>query len=289
MTRRRHLVACCLAALVLAGCSGSDDPPPVPRPTPIGAITSYVALGDSYVAGPEIDDPVAASGYCLRSTRNYPALLAADLGVTAPTDVSCGGATTDGVLSPSTVSELPVPAQLDAVKPDTQLVTVGIGGNDDGLTANLFVTCLIPQSRTARVCQQLVPPKVRPSYPAIQDKIVSTLDAVTARAPTARVVLVGYLRIVDGSRACPRLRLDKDEAARAAAIMDALERTQRQAAREAGVEFVSVRDVSKGHDACAADAWVNGLTGVRGDGAFLHPNAAGMRAVADTVLARLRS
>lgn len=290
MTRRRRLVACCLATLLLAGCSSSgDDAPPAPTRTPIGEIGSYVALGDSYVAGPEIDDFVEESGFCLRSTRNWPALLAAELGVADPVDVSCGGATTDGVLESSTVSGLPVPAQLEAVRPDTQLVTIGIGGNDDGLTANLFVSCLIPTSRAPKVCDELVPADESAGYPTIEDAIVDALDAIGDRAPAARVVLVGYLTIVGSGEACPALQLDADQAAQVAGILDALETTQRRAAREAGVEFVSVRDVSRDHDACSADPWVNGLTGTPGDGAFLHPKAAGERAVADAVAQHLRA
>ncbi len=59
----------------------------------------------------------------------------------------------------------------------------------------------------------------------------------------------------------------------------------RDAARAADVKFVDLRQVSEGHDVCAgSDAWVNGTTKVPGDGAILHPNQAGMRAVADLVL-----
>jgi hypothetical protein len=49
-----------------------------------------------------------------------------------------------------------------------------------------------------------------------------------------------------------------------------------------------VQDVSAAHDACHDGAWVNGLTGTPGDGAFLHPRAAGMRAVATALAEHLR-
>jgi lysophospholipase L1-like esterase len=284
MTRRRRVVACCLALVAVAGCSGSDDPSPARAP--IGDVASYVALGDSFVSGPEIDDPVAEAGFCLRSTRNYPALLAAELDAGNVVDVSCAGATTAGILTPSTVSQLPVPAQLDAVTADTDLVTVGIGGNDDGLTTQLFVSCLITASRSAEACGRVVPTS-SPTYAGIGRNIEQTLDAVTARAPDARVVLVGYLTIVGGAGDCAPLGLDEAGAQRAADVMDALEDTQRSAARASGVEFVSLRKASADHDVCADDPWVNGLTGTPGDGAFLHPRAAGMEAAADTLAAYL--
>ncbi|MET0930523.1 MAG: SGNH/GDSL hydrolase family protein [Aeromicrobium sp.] len=288
MTRRRHLVACCVAVLALAGCAGPDDPP-APGPTPIGDVTSYVALGDSYVSGPEIDGSVPEAGFCLRSTRNYPALLAADLDVDDAVDVSCAGATTAGILAPSTVSQLPVPAQLDAVTADTELVTIGIGGNDDGLTTSLFVSCLITVSRSAEACDRVVPSTSPPMYPTILANLASTLDAVAATAPRARIVLVGYLTIVGGTGDCDPLALDAAGAERAAAVMDALENTQQEAARTSGVEFVSLREMSAEHDVCADDPWVNGLTGTPGDGAFLHPKEAGMEAVADRLAGYLRA
>ncbi|MCW2838931.1 MAG: GDSL-like Lipase/Acylhydrolase [Aeromicrobium sp.] len=135
MTRRRRVAATWATALVLAGCGapdGSAGSYGAPTTAPAAGISSYVALGDSYVSGPGIDEPVATAGYCLRSTRNYPALLAADLAIDDVTDVSCGGATTAGVLAPSTVQQLPVPAQLDAVAPDSDLVTIGIGAVTTG-------------------------------------------------------------------------------------------------------------------------------------------------------------
>src|SRR5690349_19526946 len=63
----------------------------------------YVALGDSYTAGPLIPlqrlDPVG----CLRSTSNYPAQLAVRLLVRSFTDVSCSGADTSNMTAPQNV------------------------------------------------------------------------------------------------------------------------------------------------------------------------------------------
>lgn len=85
------------------------------------------------------------------------------------------------------------------------------------------MSCLIPASRDAAACGGLVPTTSPPTYPAIEGRIVQTVDAVRARAPAARVVLVGYLTIVGRAGACAPLDLDADEAARAAAVLVALE------------------------------------------------------------------
>src|SRR3712207_13498 len=61
----------------------------------------YVALGDSFTSGPLI--PAQVDLNCVRSNRNYPALTAAAIGSSALVDVSCGGATTDDILSPGKI------------------------------------------------------------------------------------------------------------------------------------------------------------------------------------------
>ena len=95
----------------------------------------YVALGSSYAAGPGITPTVAASPEgCARSAENYAHVLARARGF-ALVDVSCSGATTHDVLA---AGQFDLPAQLDAVTPQTQLVTVTIGGNDVFYMANLI-------------------------------------------------------------------------------------------------------------------------------------------------------
>src|SRR4029453_279996 len=95
----------------------------------------YVALGSSYASGPAIPDQSDTG--CQRSTNNYPGLLARKLKL-ALTDVSCGAATTDHIIS---TPQKDRPPQIDAVTPDTKLVTVTIGGGDVNYTvANL--TCM---------------------------------------------------------------------------------------------------------------------------------------------------
>ena len=67
---------------------------------PPGAVTAceppdnYVALGDSYTAGPLITPQDPAIPGCIRSDANYPNLVAPDLGLPAFRDVSCSGAQT---------------------------------------------------------------------------------------------------------------------------------------------------------------------------------------------------
>jgi hypothetical protein len=76
---------------------------------------------------PQLDDPAG----CFRSDHNYPHLAAASLHVPSFVDASCSGATTGDMTSPQHVKPEPDnPPQLDRLDGQTQLVIIGIGGND---------------------------------------------------------------------------------------------------------------------------------------------------------------
>src|SRR5262245_31053508 len=89
----------------------------------------YVALGDSYTAGPLIPNQSLNPLGCLRSTNDYAAVAARALGLSLR-DVSCSGATTSHMANPQNVTPGPNPPQFDGLRSDTAVVTLGIGGND---------------------------------------------------------------------------------------------------------------------------------------------------------------
>ena len=97
---------------------------------PPGSGPRYVAMGDSAAAAPLVPEQAQPVG-CLKSTNDYPSVLARRIGAASFTDVTCSGARTEDLVSRSQPTRTgPVPPQLDAVTADTQLVTVTIGGND---------------------------------------------------------------------------------------------------------------------------------------------------------------
>jgi peptidoglycan hydrolase-like protein with peptidoglycan-binding domain len=103
----------------------------------------YVALGDSFAAGPLIL-PQEELDPCFRSTVDYPHVLAKSLGVRTFRDVTCSCATTANILDTPQKANLPglpaKPPQLDALTSHTTLVTVTIGANDIGL-AGIALSC----------------------------------------------------------------------------------------------------------------------------------------------------
>jgi len=148
----------------------------------------------------------------------------------------------------------------------------------------MFVNCLMSTSASGAGCREMAD-QAEAIYPRTRERVEATLRAVKERSPEARVLLVGYLRIVPEKGDCADLPVSEANRARAMTVEEELARLQKEAARALGVSFVDVRGSARGHDACAGDdAWVNGMRGGLGDGAVLHPNRAGMRAVADLVL-----
>lgn len=281
------VLALVLAVGLLAGCTSSDDRPAAAassRPT----YSRYVALGDSYSAGPLIPTSDLAGG-CLRSDHNYPSLLARQLQVSVVKDVTCSGADTGDLTGVQrTFGDARIPPQLRAVTADTDLVTIGIGGNDLSLFATLVNTCtqLRASDPTGSPCTRRLTSRgtdLAGVTRTISGNVQRSLEAIRGRAPKATVVLVGYLRLVPDHGTCPALPLATGDYAEGRRISVALDRALRTAARRAHVTFVDMYAASAGHDICSSDPWVNGATTDRQKALSYHPFASGMRADAAAI------
>lgn len=304
-TRRLLTLVALVAVMATAACSGGAEPPtvkPSAKPSatstpsttkhPLEGISSYIALGDSYTSGPDIATQEQDAGLCFRSDHNYASDLARDLDVATFKDASCAGATTTNLLHPPSHpvrGAADALAQVAAVTPSTSLVTVGIGGNDSGLFGTLFQTCAAAANKSADVCARFIRSRLPQILAQTQRAVAGTLRAVSARSPHARVVLVGYLRLspttTTGCAAFPVATTDLPVVNTAERELDA---AMSRGAEDAGVEYFSMRKVSEGHDACAGgEAWTNGASPPKDDGFPLHPNAAGMRAVAKEIRSQL--
>jgi lysophospholipase L1-like esterase len=300
-----RLAASLLAGtLLLTGCTstGGDATPADPNgsgaatgtaPSTAAQVHTYVALGDSYSAGPLIPVTDLAGG-CARSDHNYPSLVARRLGVRTFRDVTCSGATTaDLTRAQHPFQGSTVPPQLRAVTEDTDLVTIGIGGNDLDLFGTLVGTCtgLRSQDPQGSPCARHFAeagPDLAEVTRTIDRNVAAALDGIRERAPQATVVLVGYLRLVPRHGTCPGLPLATGDYAQGRRVSVSLNRALRQAARQTQVRFVDAYRLSRGHDICSAAPWVNGGVTDRQRALAYHPFASGMRAVADGVLAALR-
>jgi lysophospholipase L1-like esterase len=280
-----------LPVLMTAGsaqASAGGSARPVPSGPARAALGRYVALGDSFTAGPFIPHRHGTPIACLRSDHNYPSLVARMLQPAAFTDVSCSAATTDDMTRAQPVLFGHNIPQLDAVTAETTLVTVGIGGNDIGYS-RIVLTCatLSLTAPHGSPCTRYYGATLDRRVAATAPKVAGILRAVRARAPRARVLLVGYPRMLPARTGCwPTV----PAAAGDVPFLDRFERRLNamlaEQARLAGADFVDAYTSAGRHDMCAADRWVEGIV-VTSPAAPVHPNARGMQAVADRVLAVL--
>ncbi|MEU6126995.1 SGNH/GDSL hydrolase family protein [Streptomyces sp. NPDC047123] len=244
------------------------------------APTRYVALGDSYSAGSGVLplDPTAPLP-CARTLLNYPHLLAAKTGAKL-TDVTCGGAQTKDF----TQSQYPgVAPQFDALKSDTELVTLTIGGNDNSTFINAILSCGSAgiltggkgspcKDRYGSTFKDQVETK---TYPAIR----ASLNEIRARSPKARVAILGYPWITP-AKAVPgcfaKLPIAEGDVPYLRDLQAHLNGAAQRAAAETGTTFVDLATASDAHDACrpASERWIEPvLFGT--NFVPVHPNAAG--------------
>ncbi len=270
----RPLAALALAPVVAAMLTAV----PATAADPSGIGEGYVAFGDSFVSGPGIAD--TRPGNCERSTRNFPSLVAAELGITAFTDASCGGARIGDLWA----AQRDNPPQLDALTPDTGLVTFGtLGGNDVGLVSRA-ASCLggdctgTPDDTYHQAIDDTLP------------ALVEGIQETKRRAPNALIAVIGYGTYLPpgGCPDNPALPgFTASEADYIQSLIDHLSDVLAAAAAAEDVLFVDMREIpgNLDHTVCAApdEQWIRALNPY-GDGAPLHPSSAGMAAMAGHVL-----
>jgi hypothetical protein len=242
----------------------------------------YVALGDSAAAGPIIL-PQRTGGPCFRSERNLATYTAVALGVQAFTDVTCSSAKVDNMTQPQE-SE---PPQLDALRPDTTLVTLGpIGANDAGIVSTV-TGCLVPG------CKERDGSTVHDKIDAIRPELAATLAEIRRRSPRTAIVVVGYgLYVPKGG--CPLVQpVTPSDADYVQGLVDHANSVLAEASRNAGAVFADLRTTpgALDHTACApaGQRWLEGVVPASLDGAIsFHPTAIGMQAFSTTIAASAR-
>lgn len=259
-------------------------------PAAAGPNDSYVALGDSYAAGPVI--PLYEKPYgCLKSTNNYGHLAAPKIGLPVYRDATCSGAETEDMTQPQGVSPGPNPPQFDSLDADTKVVSITIGGNDIGFSS-IAQNCL--DTTPANQQQPCKGKYVNGSNDEVSNRIAATgpkvgevLQGIHARSPQARILVVNYPAIFPhtGKTGCwpqmpvadgdvPWLREKQEE-------LNAMLATQ---AAANGATLVDAYRASVGHDSCQLPLfrWVEPVIPAS-PAAPVHPNLFGMKAMARLV------
>lgn len=278
-TAAAALVVLGLWVTAAAPAPAAPAPASAPAPAAVAAVPAVetVFIGDSSTANFGIAPTRGPEG-CLRSAANYPVktverLASAGIRLDVRGDVSCGGAEIRHVwdaqsLAPSGGER--VAPQGAAIGPDTALVVGSVGGNTAGV-ARILKQC----SQRLRGAEGLLMPAdpVDAASPAskcpaffagegagwlegrmaaVRADLGRMFARVREESPDARVVLVGYPRLVpaDTGRCLAEVpggteRPFADIGQEALAFLDAgvqrpLDALMREAAEEAGAAFVDL-------------------------------------------------
>jgi hypothetical protein len=250
------VVAACAGSFVLAAaaaltCAGSA--------TAAGA--NYVALGDSYSSGVGSGDYTDESGDCDRSPHAYAQLWANTHSPASFHFDACSGARTSDVKS----------NQLGDLNSSTTLVSITIGGNDAGFS-DVMTTCV---ESTDSGCQDRLDTAdayIDSTLPGLLD---STYADIKAKAPSAKVVVLGYPRMykvpgdcVVGLSDTKRTAIDNTDA-----HLDSVIKARAQAA---GFTFEDANQTFTGHEICSDDVWLHSLNWLD-IGESYHPTADGQQ------------
>ncbi|MEU0008710.1 SGNH/GDSL hydrolase family protein [Streptomyces sp. NPDC006314] len=251
----------------------------------------YAALGDSYSAASGVLPVDPANLLCLRSTANYPHVIASRTGARL-TDVTCGAAQTKDF----TEAQYPgVAPQADAVTPDTDVVTLTVGGNDNGTFINAMTSCgtagLLSGGKGSpckdRYGTSFDDAIDANTYPALKTALRSVRD----KAPNARVAVLGYPWITPATAdpSCfAKLPVASGDVPYLHALQAHLNTVVRRAAAETGATYVDFAQASEGHDACKAvgTRWIEPLLFGRSV-VPVHPNALGEQRMAERTMSVL--
>jgi hypothetical protein len=253
---------------------------------------TYVSLGDSYVAGPFIPNPILPLG-CLKSDHNYPHLAAGGIGLPLR-DPSCSGATTDDMTQPQNVDpDGPNPPQFNSLDASSTVVSLTIGGNDIGFS-EIAESC-ITYNPFSHPCKDKYDSggvdQIHERIVATAPKVAAVLQGIHQRSPSARAFVVNYPAIFPetGYGCWPQMPIGYQDVPYLRAKEQELNQMLATQAAANGASLVSWYAASIGHDACKSSSvrWVEPL--VPGNSAApIHPNLAGMQGAANVLVTAVR-
>lgn len=173
----------------------------------------YVALGDSYAVGLALGPVEGVVPGCAQTAASYPRQLAQMLELDL-TDVTCSGATTANILNTAQSTSNGInPIQSSALSPDTDIVTVTVGGNDLGFSS-IIQGCLASDAagpllfNTAANCKTGFTLGGTDSLAAkvagpVTTSLTDTLAKINQLAPNAQVFVVGYPALMPDAASTP--------------------------------------------------------------------------------------
>jgi lysophospholipase L1-like esterase len=251
-------------------------------------VLEYIALGDSFTSGEgETDNEYYLSRTddefekCHTSRRSYPFILSSLIGITNVRNVACSGAKMTDIFTRSVYwgqggrmgayglghSEdrlrLEQANAIDSFHPGViaqagfidryqpRFLTVGIGGNDAGITTKLRVCAMQAE------CEWTTDEGRRKTASEIQSlffRFVELYQKLAVLSPLSKVVAVGYPLGVDTEGVCDPvtgLLFDRTEQVFMNESIGYLNQVIERAARAAKIQFADMSRIFSGHQLCS--------------------------------------
>jgi hypothetical protein len=220
---------------------------------------SYVALGDSYSSGVGTRTYLDDGTSCQRSVYAFPSLIAAARGY-ALNFRACSGAKVSDVTN----------TQLSALSAATGYVTISVGGNDAGFTS-VITTCAEPGWLSD--CKGAVSKAQSYIKNTLPASLATLYTSIRAKAPNAKVVVVGYPRLFNGEDCNALTWFSPSDESLLNATADLLDNKLAAAAAVQGFSFANPTGAFIGHAVCGDPEWLNGLSNPISES--YHPNRIG--------------
>jgi hypothetical protein len=244
---------------------------------------NYVALGDSYAAGPIIPNQIAPLG-CLKSDHNYAHLAAPTIGLPLR-DPTCSGATTEDMTNPQETELGTNPPQFNSLDAETTRVSLTIGGNDIGFS-DIALDC-VTINPFSTPCKDKYTAggkdQIAERIAATAPKVAAVLQGIHSRSPAAKVFVVNYAAIFPetGFGCWPQMPIGFGDVPYLRAKQKELNAMLATQAGANGAALVDWYKASIGHDACKGSStrWVEPVVPTN-PAAPIHPNLAGMTGAA---------
>ena len=285
-----------LSAALLAACSASKNEEPEPASAPATSTQPaapkrplhYVALGDSYAAMGSESAPTTGPGPCVRSADNYPSVVLEDPNIEG-VDASCSGAQSRHIIH-DWANGTSIPAQVNSLRPDTDVVSLSIGGNDADFGA--ISRCLYGKlsEDTGPSCESELGAVTDRELESLPAKLDAVYEEIARRSPDARIIATGYFTMLE-----PNVQCSESGAISHADRMWSIDVTHRineivsDAASRHGAKFVLPANADQ-HTACAdpAQRWVDG-SGRLTNSHSMHPTALGQKVMAGAVVGAIEA
>lgn len=188
-----------------------------------------------------------------------------------------------------TTRQIPeTPPQFDALTPDTDLVTLSIGGNDIGFGAIAGCVAQTPRVATGAPCRDRLEQPVTDALNALPASLDTVYAGIADRSASARVVTTAYMPLVPDHGGCDFVSdMSPGDVTWIRHVTERVNLIVADAAERAGATVAEPDDADQHHACAPASERYTDFAGTETGSHPMHPTAAGQRAMAGAVHAAL--